>query len=67
MGMRGLISATIRGKKDVRISEAFIKKALAKSKSIISPVAAAHSIFTVDEDVLLDVIGLSQEYQILRR
>lgn len=67
MGMRGLISSTIRGKKDVKISEAFIKKTLGKKKGLIKPVVAAHSIFSVNEDILEDVIDLSEEYDILRR
>ncbi len=67
MGMRGCISSTIRGAKDIRASKAFIKKAQAKKHRLVMPIIAAHSTFSVEEDVLQEVIDLSEEHRILRR
>lgn len=67
MGMRGCISSTVRGKKDVNVLKTFVKKALGKRNGLVRPIVAAHSIFSVKEDVLEDVIDLSEKHGILRR
>ncbi|MBI5398816.1 amidohydrolase [Candidatus Woesearchaeota archaeon] len=64
MGVRGLISASVYNKKDLKAAEQFISTI---NSPLLRPVIAAHSIYMTEESVLREVIAVSDDKKILRR
>ncbi|MBI1971206.1 amidohydrolase [Candidatus Woesearchaeota archaeon] len=71
LGMRALVSSTIRKKEDIPAAEAMVAslcslKGMAK-KSLVTPALAVHSPYECEEDVVLDIVRLSNKHNVLRR
>ncbi|MBI4738842.1 amidohydrolase [Candidatus Woesearchaeota archaeon] len=64
MGARGLISASVYNKKDLKAAEQFISTI---RSPLLRPAIAAHSIYKTEESVLRGVIAVSEDKKILRR
>lgn len=64
IGVRGLLSVSVYTKKDLAAAERFVSSL---RSSLFKPVIAAHSIYKTDEDVLKEVIRVSDEQKIQRR
>lgn len=70
LGVRGCLSSTIRERKDIQIASRFVKQMLhaqAGKQGMIKPIVAAHAIFSTDEEILREVIALSEKYNVMRR
>ncbi len=62
-GIRALVSSTVKDEKSLQIA----KKLLKERTGLIQPVLSVHSLFETPENIIKEVINLSEKERVLRR
>ncbi|MBI5393531.1 amidohydrolase [Candidatus Woesearchaeota archaeon] len=67
LGVRACISETVHSLQNIPKAEQFVEMLLQDKKHLVTPIIAAHAIFSTNEDVLKAIIDLSEKYNVIRR